>query len=74
MSQGMDDKYSITYGCTLIRDYECVNEQTDFGKMKTNAVEFEPGEVHFSVLSFQNKTIQETVKLFYEKVQILIAD
>jgi hypothetical protein len=42
--------------------------------MKTNAVEFEPGEVHFSVLSFQNKTIQETVKLFYEKVQILIAD
>jgi len=74
MSQGMDDKYSITYGCTLIRDYNCVNERTDFGRMKTNAVEFEPGEVHFSVLSFQNKTIQETVGLFYEKVQELIAD
>lgn len=74
MSLDMDDKYSITYGCTLIRDYDCVNEQTDFGKMKTNAVEFEPGEVHFSVLSFQNKTIQETVGLFYEKVQELIAD
>lgn len=73
MSLGMDNKYSITYGCTLIRDYECVNDQTDFGKMKTNAVEFEPGEVHFSVLSFQNKTIQETVGLFYEKVQELIA-
>ena len=74
MSQGMDDKYSITYGCTLIRDYDCVNESTDFGKMKTNDVEFEPGAVHFSVLSFQNKTIQETVGLFYEKVQELIAD
>lgn len=74
MSLDMDDKYSITYGCTLIRDYDCVNELTDFGKMKTNAVEFEPSKVHFSVLSFQDKTIQETVGLFYEKVQELIAD
>lgn len=68
------DKYSITYGCTLIRDYSCANEVSDFGKMKTQSAEFEPNKVHFSILSFQDKTINETVDLFYKKVQELIAD
>ena len=62
----------ITYGCTLIRDFECVTEATDFGKLKSRSEEFEPGKVHFSLLSFDNKTIDETVNLFYEKVRDLV--
>lgn len=68
----LNDKYSITYGCTLVRDYTCVNEISDFGKMKSEQVEFEPGRVHFSILSFSDKTIKETIDLFYKKVQELI--
>jgi hypothetical protein len=69
----LTDNFSITYGCTLVRDHTCVNENTDFGKMKTNQVDFEPGKVHFSILSFSGKTINDTVDLFYKKVQELIA-
>lgn len=72
LAEGEDDKISVTYGCTLIRDYTCVNEGLDFGKMKSNVSKFEPGKVHFSILSFKDKTIQETVDLFYQKVQELI--
>lgn len=72
LSEGKTDKISVTYGCTLVRDYTCVNEEADFGKMKTNEKEFEPGKVHFSILSFSDKTIEETVNLFYQKVQELI--
>ncbi len=68
-----EDKIDITYGCTLIRDFECVNEDSDFGKMKSEQINFEPGKVHFSILSFKDKTIEETVKMFYEKVQQLIS-
>ena len=69
----LTDNYSITYGCTLVRDHTCVIENSDFGKMKTKQSEFEPGKVHFSILSFSNKTIKDTVDLFYKKVQELIA-
>lgn len=68
------DKFSITYGCTLVRDYTCVNEDTDYGKMKTNQADFEPGKVHFSILSFSDKTIKDTVELFYKKIQELITN
>lgn len=68
------DNFSITYGCTLVRDHTCVNESSDFGKMKTNQSYFEPGKVHFSIISFSDKTIKETVDLFYAKVQELIAN
>ncbi|HAK76849.1 MAG TPA: hypothetical protein DCM71_08035 [Runella sp.] len=69
----MTDNFSITYGCTLVRDHTCVNENFDFGKMKTNQADFEPNKVHFSILSFNGNTINETVDLFYKKVQELIA-
>ena len=69
----LTDNFSITYGCTLIRDHTCVNEDSDFGKMKVNQRDFEPGKVHFSILSFRDKNITETVDLFYKKVQELIA-
>lgn len=72
MTYGLMDKVGVTYGCTLIRDYNCVNEATDYGKMKTNEKDFEPGKVHFSILSFKDKSIDETVDLFYKKVQELI--
>lgn len=74
LEKGLNDNFSITYGCTLIRDHTCINEETDFGKMKSNASEFEPGKVHFSILSFKDKKINETVDLFYKKVQELIAE
>jgi len=73
LEKDITDKYAITYGCTLIRDYNCVNETTDFGKLKSNQVEFKPGKVHFSILSFKDKNIDETVNLFYQKVQELVA-
>lgn len=72
MQYNLTDNIGITYGCTLIRDFNCVNESTDFGKMKTNEKDFEPGEIHFSILSFSDKSIAETVDLFYKKVQELI--
>jgi len=68
----LTDESCITYGCTLIRDFDCVNEGSDFGKMKVNQSDFEPGKVHFSILSFSDKSIKETVNLFYKKVQELI--
>ena len=73
VEKNLTDKYKITYGCTLIRDHTCVNEDTDFGKLKSKSDDFEPNKVHFSILSFSNKSIEETVDLFYQKVQELIA-
>lgn len=74
MQHNLTDHYCVSYGCTLVRDHSCVNENSDFGKLKTNETDFEPGKVHFSILSFSDKTIDETVNLFYQKVQELIAD
>jgi len=68
----LTDNYNITYGCTLVRDYTCVDGNSDFGKMKSDQEFFEPGRVHFSILSFSDKTIKDTVELFYKKVQELI--
>lgn len=65
------NKYAITYGCGLVRDYTCVDETKDFGKMKSNANEFEPGNIHFAILSFTEETIDSTIDLFYKKVQEL---
>jgi hypothetical protein len=69
----LTNNYNITYGCTLVRDHTCVNSETDYGKMKTNESDFETGKIHFSILSFSDKTIKDTVDLFYKKVQELIA-
>jgi hypothetical protein len=49
-----------------------VNDASDFGKVKKNEKDFEPGKVHFSILSFSDKSIKDTVDLFYNKVQELI--
>lgn len=65
------NKYTITYGCGLIRDYTCVDETKDYGKMKSNANEFEPGNIHFAILSFTEENIDSTIDLFYKKVQKL---
>lgn len=61
----------ITYGCGLVRDHTCVDEALDFGKMKNNATEFEPGNIHFAIFSFTEETIESTVDLFYKKVMEL---
>lgn len=65
------NKCEITYGCGLVRDYECVDKTKDFGKMKTNACEFDPGNIHFVILSFTKETIESTIDLFYKKVREL---
>lgn len=66
------ENYSITFGCALIRDYTCVDTEKDYGKLKSNADEFYPNNIHFSIISFADKNIENTVQLFYEKVQELI--
>lgn len=71
MNKGDSQKYDITYGCGLVRDYRCVDESKDFGKMKSAAHEFEPGRIDFTIFSFTEKTIDETVDLFYQKVKEL---
>lgn len=63
------DQFKITYGCGLVRDSSCVNETSDFGKMSTNVDEFRPGNVDFAIFTFTEKTISETVDLFYQKVR-----
>ncbi len=72
MQAGNIDKYDITYGCGLVRDYKCVDETKDFGKMQSSAHEFAPGSIDFAIFSFTEKTIDETVELFYQKVQEMI--
>jgi len=66
------EAYSITFGCTLIRDFTCVDSKADFGKMKSKSNEFYPDKIHFSILSLTEKEIEPTVQLFYEKVQELV--
>lgn len=65
------NKYDIIYGCGLIRDYTCVDKTKDFGKMRSHADEFNPGNVHFAILSFTEETIDSTIDLFYKKVREL---
>ena len=72
MKQGNTDKYDITYGCGLVRDYKCVDETKDFGKMRSLSHEFELGMVDFAIFSFTEKTIDETVDLFYQKVKEMV--
>ena len=71
MTKGNTDKYEITYGCGLVRDFNCVDESKDFGKMKSLVNEFKPGNVEFVIFSFTEKTIDETVELFYQRVKEL---
>lgn len=49
MKTGQTDKYTLTFGCTLIRDFTCCGEK-DYGKMQTNVSDFNPNDVHFVVL------------------------
>lgn len=72
IGNGQSDRINITYGCGLVRDTTCGNNERDFGKMKTNVEEFRPGNVDFAVFSFTQKTIEETVDLFYHKVMEIV--
>jgi len=65
--------YEITFGCTLVRDSTCVNETSDYGKMKSNKADFEPHKVFFGLFSFTEKTIAETIELFYKEVYKIVA-
>lgn len=65
--------FDITYGCGLVRDFTCSKAPADYGKLLTNKADFDPGLVRFAIFSFKNATIEETVDLFYKKVQELKA-
>lgn len=65
------DKYSVTYGCGLVRDETCVKTPEDYGKMQTLAADFQPGDVDFVIFSFTEHTIDEAVLMFYNKVKEL---
>ena len=62
---------NIMYGCGLVRDENCIDVSKDFGKMKTNSVEFNPGNIHFAIFSFTEATIESTIDLFYKRVREL---
>ena len=54
-----------------MRDYTCVKEPEDYGKMQKRKEDFKPGDIRFAIFSFMNKTIEETITDFYNKVQEL---
>lgn len=69
MQEGQFDKFKITYGCGLVRDTTCADKELDFGKMKSGVEQFRPGNVDFAIFSFTQKSIDETVDLFYRRVR-----
>jgi len=68
-----DDLVEITFGCTLVRDYSCMNESSDYGKLKSHKKDFDPHQIWFGLFSFKNKTIAETIELFYKEVYTIAA-
>ncbi len=71
IENGNTEHFDITYGCGLVRDYTCVDENKDFGKMRSCESEFLPGNVHFVIFSFSEATIESTIEQFYNKVMEL---
>lgn len=71
METGQTDKYTLTFGCTLIRDFTCCGEK-DYGKMQTNVSDFNPNDVHFVVLSFTQKQLAKLLIYFTKKYKRLL--
>jgi hypothetical protein len=67
----LKDNFNILFGCGLVRDYTCFKAEKDYGKMKTNAKEFEPYSIDFPIFVFTDKTITEFTTIFYQEVQKL---
>ena len=65
MDYDRKDLYTITFGCTLVRDAECADIDKDFGKMKQNSDNFASHFVHFAILFFKDDSIENTVKRFF---------
>ena len=53
----------------MVRDKDCFDPDKDFGKIQTNQKDFEPNNIHFVILWFEDQTIEETVKQFFEEVK-----
>lgn len=66
----MSDNYSYVLGCVLIRDHSCVNRLKDFGNLEKDQLLFNPHVLNCVILSFSDKTINETVDLFYRRVKL----
>lgn len=62
----LGDIYQLVFGCCLVRDNNCFHSN-DFGKMQSEKDNFSPNRIHFIVPVF-DKSISETVDLFYNKV------
>ncbi len=63
-----NDKYDLVFGCALIRDINCVKVDDDYGKFFTQKTDFDPHQISFCIVNF-NQSIENTVDLFYNKVQ-----
>ncbi len=63
-----NDKYDLVFGCALIRDLNCVKIEDDYGKFYTQKTDFDPHQISFCIVNF-NQSIENTVELFYKKVQ-----
>lgn len=69
---GMEDKYNLVFGCSLIRDLNCVKINEDYGKLFTQKTDFDPHQISFCIFNF-SQDIEETITQFYNKVQELCA-
>lgn len=67
---GRESEFDLVFGCALIRDVSCVKINEDYGKFYTQQTDFDPHHITFCILNF-DKGIDETIDLFYEKVQEL---
>lgn len=65
----LNSNFNIVFGCGLVRDYTCFKAEKDYGKMQTNAKEFEPYSIDFPIFVFTDKTIAEFTTIFYQEVQ-----
>lgn len=67
---GRDNELDLVFGCALLRDSSCVKINDDYGKFYTQQTDFDPHQITFCIMSF-DKNIEDTIDLFYNKVQEL---
>ena len=68
-----EEKFNIIFGCSLVRDVTCLKLNEDFGKFYTQKTDFDPYQVSFCIMNL-DKEIENTVDIFYTKVQELCTE
>lgn len=67
---GKESEFDLVFGCALLRDVSCVKINEDYGKFYTQQTDFDPHHITFCIMSL-DKSIKDTIDLFYDKVQEL---